>query len=393
MKRIAFVISAGIVASLQIGKGIIAIPAILADMTLSLFQVSAILSTFAVFGATTGMAAGVAAPRLGARNCLIAGLLSIGIGALAGAFSQSFAQLLTTRVVEGIGFILIATSAPALLARLTDERNRAQVFATWGIYLPLGMGLMILTSMAIGVGSWRLLWAVNGLVAVAWAGIALALVAPDPPAARDATSRGTLAATLRDFAADRRPLIVGAIFFLYGNLYFAVVGLLPAFLTERFDAPAGLVAPLTATVIFCNVGGNLLGGFLLRSGCAFDRVILAGFVVATVASALVFTAPGNSASVMLIACLGMGVAGMIPASVMASAPAIARNLAQVGAMVGLFMQGSTLGQFTGPPAQAFIAERAGWEASSLFILAVGGLGLFLAISIRRFGTVPARAMP
>jgi MFS family permease len=177
---------------------------------------------------------------------------------------------------------------------------------------------------------------------------------------------------------------VAGTFFLYGNLYFAVTGLLPVFLIDQYGLSTAAIAPLTAAVIFCNGAGNLTAGYLLRRGFAFDRIIAWAFGLAVVASTLIFVGLGGAVPVMIVACIAMGISGLVPASVMSSAPTIARDMGHVGAMIGLFMQGSTLGQFTGPPVMAFIAERAGWPVAALFIasLGIGAIG-FITLLRRR----------
>jgi MFS family permease len=383
MIRIAFVVGAGIVAALQIGKAVIAIPSIQQELALTLVQASTLLSVFAVFGAAVAMPAGLAAPRFGARRCLTAGLLLIAIGSFAGGLSPNFVLLLATRTVEGMGFILVATSAPALLTRLTSDANRAPAFAVWGVYMPAGMGLMILTGMVIEGTGWRALWHANGAIALLWLAGAQSLLPADRKLSPAALSNYRIGATLRAFAEDGRPFLVAATFFFYGNLYFAVTGLLPVFLIGEFGLSATVIAPLTAAVIFVNGGGNLLAGLLLRRGVAFDRIIAWAFAGAALVSIFIFVGLQSVVAVMLVACLAMGIAGLVPASVMASAPTIARDLGHVGAMIGLFMQGSTFGQFTGPPVMAFLAERFGWPAGALFITLLGLCALALITLLRR----------
>ena len=387
MIRVAFTIGAGIVAAMQVGKAVIAIPLIQQELALTLVQTSMLLSLFAIFGALMAMPAGLAAPRFGARRCLAFGLMLLGLGSLAGGLAMSFPLLLATRTIEGMGFILVATSAPALLTRLTSDENRAPAFALWGVYMPVGMGAMILAGIFLDATGWRPIWFVNAAIAFGWMAGALFLLPKDPRVEKAALHQYGFAATIRTFAEDGRPFLVAGTFFLYGNLYFAVTGLLPVFLIEQYGLSTAAIAPLTAAVIFCNGGGNLAAGYLLRRGFAFDRIIAWAFVAAVAASALIFVGLGGALPVMIVACIAMGIAGLVPASVMSSAPTIARDMGHVGAMIGLFMQGSTFGQFTGPPIMAFIAERAGWSVAALFIagLGVGAVG-FITL-LRRRGRV------
>lgn len=387
MIRVAFTIGAGIVAAMQVGKAVIAIPLIQQELGLTLVQTSMLLSLFAIFGALMAMPAGLAAPRFGARRCLAVGLMLLGLGSLAGGLANSFPLLLATRTIEGMGFILVATSAPALLTRLTSDENRAPAFALWGVYMPIGMGAMILAGIFLDAIGWRPIWFVNAAIAFGWMAGALFLLPRDPKVEKSALHQYGFAATIRTFAEDGRPFLVAGTFFLYGNLYFAVTGLLPVFLIEQYGLSTTAIAPLTAAVIFCNGAGNLTAGYLLRRGFAFDRIIAWAFGAAVIASALIFVGLGGAVPVMIVACIAMGIAGLVPASVMSSAPTIARDMGHVGAMIGLFMQGSTFGQFTGPPIMAFIAERAGWPVAALFIagLGVGAIGSITLL--RRRGRV------
>ena len=136
MIRVAFTQSAPASSpALQIGKAVIVHPADPAGARpcpLSGRPAMALLSLFAIFGALLAMPAGLAAPRFGARRCLAFGLMLLGLGSLAGAMAGSFPLLLATRTIEGMGFILVTTSAPALLTRLTAAENRAPAFALWG---------------------------------------------------------------------------------------------------------------------------------------------------------------------------------------------------------------------------------------------------------------------
>ena len=391
MIRVAFTIGAGIVAAMQVGKAGIAIPLLQQELGLTLVQTSMLLSLFAIFGALLAVPAGLAAPRFGARRCLAFGLMLLGLGSLAGGLAGSFPLLLATRTIEGMGFILVATSAPALLTRLTSDENRAPAFALWGVYMPIGMGAMILAGILLDATGWRPIWFVNAAIAFGWMAGAFFLLTADPRVEKAALHQYGFAATIRTFAEDGRPFLVAGTFFLYGNLYFAVTGLLPVFLIEQYGLSTAAIAPLTAAVIFCNGAGNLTAGYLLRRGFTFDRIIAWAFVAAVIASSLIFVGLGGALPVMIVACIAMGIAGLVPASVMSSAPTIARDMGHVGAMIGLFMQGSTFGQFTGPPIMAFIAERAGWSVAALFIagLGVGAVG-FITLLRRRGPVMQAR---
>jgi MFS family permease len=387
--HVCLIVGAGIVAAVQIGKVVIAIPVLQPALALSLIEASALLSLFALFGATLGIPTGLTVPRLGSRRALVGGLGLLAVGSLIGAFSPSFAVLLFSRVVEGFGFIVIATAAPVLLGHAVEPRSRAPVLAVWGIYMPVGMGLMTVAGMALDLADWRGLWLGNAALAGAWC-IAVALLLPSSLGrTNDGAELPSISATLRGVLGDRRPLLVALSFFLYGCLYFCVVGFLPLFLIAELEASIGWIAPMTAAVIFANAGGNLTSGILLRRAWRFHAIIVRAFVLAALFVSAGFVMPNQALAVALMVA-GIGVAGTIPAATMASAAYLTADVRQVGVLIGMFMQGSTLGQFAGPPVFALVVERFGWGAAPAVILAIGCAGALASGAAGRLMEGPGR---
>ena len=95
----AFVlIFAGVISALQIGKAAIAVPILQRELALTLVAASWIVGAYGVLGAVAGLPAGILSSLFSARATLIAGLAVAGIGSLAGAFAESEAILIATRV-------------------------------------------------------------------------------------------------------------------------------------------------------------------------------------------------------------------------------------------------------------------------------------------------------
>jgi MFS family permease len=125
-------IFAGIVAAFQIGKAPIAIPLIRQELNLSLTFAAWIIGVYATVGALAGLPAGAVINALGARPCVIFGLLIIGAASCSGAFATGGVALLTTRVLEGAGFLMVAVATPTLLSLVTAAKDRDLVFAAFG---------------------------------------------------------------------------------------------------------------------------------------------------------------------------------------------------------------------------------------------------------------------
>lgn len=126
---VAMVVAAGIIAALQVGKVIVSVALLRADLGLSLSGAGWVLSIFSVLGVIGGIPTGAAVSRFGDRRIMLLGLLAIVIGSLAGGFASTYSVLLVTRVIEGLGFLLIIIAAPDLLRRIVaiHEQDRAWV--------------------------------------------------------------------------------------------------------------------------------------------------------------------------------------------------------------------------------------------------------------------------
>ena len=133
MFRIFLLIGSGVVAAAQIGKAIISIPFIRADMDIGLGVAGLIVATFATLGASIGVGLGAVVERLGVRRSLVGGMGLIAAGNLIGAAAPDASILLAARIVEGIGFFGAVLAIPSTLARVVDENRRDFVMAAWSI--------------------------------------------------------------------------------------------------------------------------------------------------------------------------------------------------------------------------------------------------------------------
>ena len=168
--QVLLLVGAGVVASFQIGKVPPVLPGIRSDLALSLFQVSWVLSIFNVTGLFIGPLAGALADRLGHRRLLLSGLAIQGAGSFIGAMAGSPALLLGTRVLEGLGFLIIATAAPALIFRIVRPDKIRLALGVWSAFVPIGMTLVMLgTPLIVGFFGWRGLWEANALILLGYA--------------------------------------------------------------------------------------------------------------------------------------------------------------------------------------------------------------------------------
>ncbi|MDH2384680.1 MFS transporter [Bradyrhizobium sp. CER78] len=362
---VVVVIGCGIGAALQVGKVPIAAAMLQQNLGIDLAAVGTVAGIFAVLGLVGSVPAGVVIAAVGARRVLLCGLAAITLGAASGALAPSLAVLLASRLLEGLGFLLVMVVAPALLDRVVDVSARNVTMAVWSCVMPFGIALALVAGPMFD--GWRAIWwASAGFAAALFvlAGITVPEVAsPTGPA------RASLMQEATALARRRTPALLMVLFALYSLMFFALFGFLPILLTARLGVSSQSAGGLSALAAAANVVGNLAAGNLLARGVNRNVLIaVAALVMGASAFGIFLTVLGGWGAFWLCL-LFSAVGGLIPATLLATAPAETRSAAMVPVMMGLLMTGSNFGQVTGPIAVGAVVSAWGWGAASVMVAA------------------------
>lgn len=378
-----FLIAGGIVGAAQVGKIIVAMPLIQAEMGLGLGEVSLLIAMFATLGSLFGIVAGTVARHIGAVRCLVGGMLTIAIASAAGAAAANSGQLLASRIVEGMGFLAIVVVIPDLLNRAVADADRTLMFGLWGAYMPTGSALMLLLGPLLPQFGWRRLWLATALVAALYAIVAAVVLRAEKvenPAGED------LRFFLRDSVIvlrDPACALLAAAFGLYTFQYFAIAGFLPVLLVSSLHLDLAAASLFTTLAVIANACGNIGAGVLLRAGVPLwinMLVALAGFAVA---SPLVFSAGLPPSVVAFIATMALGMGGLAPGSIFAAIPLFAARRSLVTPTVGLVQQASNLGQFAGPVTTGLVVAHFGWRAAPMALIPAAAIGIAVVLALKR----------
>ena len=382
MSAARYVIAAGVVAALHVGKLPPALPVLKEVLGISLVQAGFLLSLVQLAGMSLGLLTGLAVQRIGLRRSMLAGLLLLGCASVLGGFAQGAIWLLATRALEGLGFLWAVLPGPGLLHRLVSQNRVNRTMGVWGTYMPLGASLGLLLGpsvmqLAAPDTGWRIWWwllsALTGLLALllAWK------VPADPPVRVEAgvgqnSKRKLLSLTLR----SRAVWLMALTFATYSGQWLAVVGFLPSIYAQAGIASSS-IAWLTAVAAAVNMVGNIAAGRLLGRGITPPALLATGFVAMAAGATLAFGATGHPliqyAGVLAFSMVG----GLIPGTLFSLAIRLAPGADTVSTTVGWMQQWSALGQFAGPPLVAWVAVLAGgWQWTgwvSVVCCCIGGL--------------------
>jgi MFS family permease len=374
---VALLILAGIVAAFGVGKAPVALPLLRAAFGLDGLAAGAMIAAISVLGALAGTLFGALADRIGHRRALLAGMVTIALAGLAGAFARGTAMLLAARIVEGIGFLAVIVAVPPLIVAASTPHDRRLALGLWSTYIPVGSAIVLFAAPAtIALGGWRALWLA---CAVAAALLALACAAFVVAAPRIGARRA-VGADIRAVLGARNAVVLAAGFGGYTATYLALVGFLPTMLIDGGTTLAA-AASLSAVVVLANGIGNVAGGLAVRRTPRWTILVLAG-VVMGVGAALLY-ARGLPLGARYAAALAAAlVGGTIPAAVMASVPLYAPAPELLAGTQGLVVQGSSIGQVAGPLLVGAFGATRGGPAGVVLMLACTAVCAAAGLALR-----------
>jgi len=374
------IVAAGTLAGAHIGKVPPALPALRADLGLTLVETGYIATMVNLLGGLAGMFAGALSDRFGHRRMALAGLACMAAGGLLGASAGGYVPLLASRFLEGVGFIVTTVAGVALIAQATAfGTDRAKAMAIWSCYLPAGASMaMLAASLVLASFGWRSLWIAMSALAIAC--IAIVLLTVPASAARASVGVRRLAF---ESLAHPATLLLSLVFAGYVAQWAAFMTWLPTFVVDERGGSGALAALLTALWVGVNVPGVLAGGWLMGHGARRSSLIFAASGLQALASAGAFLDLfpdwGRYMSCLAFSFCG----GLIPAAVFSGVAALARSPQHVATTNGVVMQAAQLAQFASPIAVAWLAARLGWSASLPLMLAFAACAAAGAIAIAR----------
>lgn len=380
------IVAAGVVAALQVGKAVIAAPMLQADLGIGLAAVGWLTGIFAVLGLLAGLPTGALVTRFGSRRVLIIGLLTATLGAASGASSAALPTLLLSRVLEGAGFLLITVAAPSILAQVSAARDRDLAFALWSCFMPVGMALAMLAGPLFE--DWRSIWWSGAALALAVA-LLVRLVAPRA-GQRPAWSWRGLGRDARLVLGARQPLVLAGAFALYSMMFFALFSFLPVLLMERMQVSHGSAGLLSALATAANILGNLAAGVLLSRGARRDLLLAGASLTMGLASFGIFLPVLPDTATFVLCVLFSAVGGLIPATLLSSAPLAAPGAGLIPVVLGLIIQGNNLGQIVGPVAIGAAIQRHGWNSAAVLVGAAALLAAVLVMTLDHGKARPAK---
>jgi len=351
---------AGVLAAAQLGKMAALMPAIRADLGLTLTGAGLMVSLIEAGGASLGSVAGILAARLPGRGVLAAGSALVAVAGLAAAAAPDAALLYAARLVESIGYLMVVIAAPSLIA-MTAGRDSAAALALWSTFVPVGIAAgTIMSGLAASLIDWR-------PILVFWA---LAVLVTLPR-----TLRLPVLAEHRQTGFALPPPAIWALalgFGFYTTLEVGILGMLPAYLAEAWGFSIATAGAVTGATSAATIAGSIAAARLIGNGDGARRPLALIAIGLALPAVLFFPGfPGESlaahlsgATVAAAVIVANAISGLVAAITFARLPVLLRrsgvSLSLVTASNGVFAQFGATGSLIGPPLVGYVASRWGW---------------------------------
>ena len=382
--RDLWIILAGYLAAIHIGKLSVVLPILQKELYLTLTQAGLSISIVQGAGMLFALAIGAFSEKLGLKRCLIGGLTILGTSSIAGVWIDNIAMLYFFRFTEGIGFLTISLCAPAILKRISQPETISFKMGLWSSYMGLGVSIAVFTiPFILEFLRWQHIWLILGLlcfVSALFIQLFLNLDTTSSTAPTSISSTQTSLSQIIGTTLTHPPIIcLALVFACYASQWTSVTSFLPSLYVEN-GLSLKMTGLLVSLVVVANLGGTFGAGMLLQKGWTTQMLLTIGFVGMFITSILTFTT--NSwlpfEIQFLNAVLFSMIGGVIPTTIFSMTLHYAPFASAAAASMGLVLQCSALVQFVVPPlSAAFVSATHTWASMSI----VTSILCFIAVSI------------
>lgn len=366
---------AGVLAAAVLGALAPISEAMQEQLGLSLIQIGWATSVITCVAAALGLPTGALIRRRGFRAALLAGLAVLGTAGVCAALADTFAALLVSRLVAGLGYLLVFVAGPVALTRLTEGPARGASLALWGTCIPIGLGVSAALGGAVtAASSWRVWLA---MLAVAPLLVLLLMTQAVPPRTAR-TEQEYIPVKVR-----RRPLLLAVAFAAVAAIGVAITTLLPRFLAERHGLSVVDAGFVTAVLSFSNVLGSVGAAVLLRRSQAPHRGIW-WIAVVPVAVTVTFLSPVSTWVAIGAGLVALVFNGFLVSLMFALVPYTVDHDSETDVANGLLAQLGSLGTLLAPPLFGAAVTTFDWSATGVVsAVAVIVAALTLTFCFRR----------
>ncbi len=359
-------------------------------------QAGLLISVFVFSGIFLAIPSGVIIAKLGYYKTGIVALAAILAGSVVGALDAGYAVMLGSRIVEGVGLILLMTLGPAAVASSFDDKRRGSAMGLLMCFMAFGQIAMFNLAPRIAEGgAWENVWWFTAVYAavflVAWI-VALrnldaslaAAAAPAEEAPGTGASADTPAAPAKLFSKDvfLNPgvWLVGLTLMVYLIAEQGVISFLPTYLAEVRGMDAAAASSIVSIAPLVGIPVGIVTGMVSDKMGSRKKPLGVLMLASAVTYALMPSWP-TGVFVVLVVLFGiavMGIVGLCFSAVAELVPPAQGDMAvallNTFQWVGIFLSSSLVG---------LLIEAVGWDMAFYLMVPLTVAGAVFTFATRK----------
>lgn len=345
-------------------------------------------SVFTIMGMVTALPASYLMNKLGAKKVGVIALACAAVGSAAGAFCTSFALLMATRILEGVGVGMIAVVGPAIIAMWFPAEKRGLPMGVWGSWMMCSQTILFLCSAGIATmwgwqGVW---WLVFGMCVVAL--ILYWWKVEEPGEGEINYSEGE---EDEEFhfgdgfkSGSTWMLTFGGLIFTFCCFGFATY--ISLYWAQTFyNGDMGPSNWWVAVMYALEVPIVILIGWALNHVTLGKRkfVAVVGFLLYAVILWICFRMK-NPAMILPFIIIYPFLEGAIPTVYWTLIASTAKKPQDAGTAIGILNIGLNIGTLLGPPITGYFIENFGWDVATIPLAAAAVLGAVVFALVKTY---------
>ena len=344
-------------------------------------QAGLLMSVFVFSGIFLAIPSGVIIAKLGYYKTGIIALAAILAGSVVGAVDLGYAVMLGSRIVEGVGLILLMTLGPAAVASSFDDKRRGSAMGLLMCFMAFGQIAMFNLAPRIAEASaWENVWwftaayAVVFLVVwvVALRNLDASLAAAGAPSGTEAdAAAGPAKLFSKDVFLNKGVWLIGITLMVYLIAEQGVISFLPTYLAEVRGMDAAAASSIVSIAPLVGIPVGIVAGMVSDKTGSRKKPLGVLMLASAVTYALMPTFP-TGVFVVLVVLFGiavMGIVGLCFSAVAELVPPAQGDMAvallNTFQWVGIFLSSSLVG---------LLIEAFGWDVMFYLMVPLAVVG-------------------
>lgn len=343
-------------------------------------QAGLLMSVFTISGIFLAIPSGVIIAKLGYYKTGLIALGAILIGSVVGALTMGYEVMLGSRIIEGIGLILLMTLGPAAVATSFDDRRRGSAMGLLMCFMAFGQIAMFNLAPRIAeAGPWETVWWFTAVYAIMFLVIwvfalrnldaSLAQSAPAPVKDGDAPQRQSIFS--KDVFANVGVWLIGFTLLIYLIAEQGAISFLPTYLTEVRGLDSATASSIVSIAPLVGIPVGIVTGMISDKMGSRKKPLGVLMLASAVTYALMPIWP-TDLYIVLVVLFGIAVMGIVGLSFSAVAELVPPTRGDMGTAflntfqwVGIFLSGSLVG---------VLIEQFNWDMTFWILVPVTVVG-------------------